>query len=214
MMIYFGQIAVWGILLVIVLLGAAIAVLWIVDKRVVKKALHPSIHMPRVPQSLWLPLFGAILLSALALTGCMVLSLSSHAFWPVFVILLLCLLGSTPHAFEVYLRSLKHTQAHRRYLMANGATHLESLVPSVRRSLRAAFLPMMWQRSSHMPLAMALLFCTLLLFGTTIAAALAITLMTWAAAIAAAVLAIVLTIWLADRLLFSKEDHVMIKKTT
>ena len=214
MMIYFGQIAVWGILLVIVLLGAAIAVLWIVDKRVVKKALHPSIHMPRVPQSLWLPLFGTILLSALALTGCMVLSLSSHAFWPVFVILLLCLLGSTPHAFEVYLRSLKHTQAHRRYLMANGATHLESLVPSVRRSLRAAFLPMMWQRSSHMPLAMALLFCTLLLFGTTIAAALAITLMTWAAAIAAAVLAIVLTIWLADRLLFSKEDHVMIKKTT
>lgn len=204
----------WGILLIIVLLGAAIAVLWIVDKRVVRKALRPSIHMPRVPQSLWLPLFGAILLSALALTGCMVLSLSSHAFWPVFVILLLCLLGSTPHAFEVYLRSLKHTQAHRRYLMANGATHLESLVPSVRRSLRAAFLPMLWQRSSHMPLAMALLFCTLLLFGTTIAAALAITLMTWAAAIAAAVLAIVLTIWLADRLLFSKEDHVMIKKTT
>ena len=214
MMIYFGQIAVWGILLIIVLLGAAIAVLWIVDKRVVKKALHPSIHMPRVPQSLWLPLFGAILLSALALTGCMVLSLSSHAFWPVFVILLLCLLGSTPHAFEVYLRSLKHTQAHRRYLMANGATHLESLVPSVRRSLRAAFLPMMWQRSSHMPLARALRFCTLLLFGTTIAAALAITLMTWAAAIAAAVLAIVLTIWLTDRLLFSKEDHVMVKKTT
>ena len=213
-MIYFGQIAVWGILLIIVLLGAAIAVLWIVDKRVVRKALRPSIHMPRVPQSLWLPLFGAILLSALALTGCMVLSLSSHAFWPVFVIVLLCLLGSTPHAFEVYLRSLKHTQAHRRYLMANGATHLESLVPSVRRSLRAAFLPMMWQRSSHMPLAMALLFCTLLLFGTTIAAALAITLMTWAAAIAAAVLAIVLTIWLADRLLFSKEDHVMVKKTT
>lgn len=204
----------WGILLIIVLLGAAIAVLWIVDKRVVRKALRPSIHMPRVPQSLWLPLFGAILLSALALTGCMVLSLSSHAFWPVFVILLLCLLGSTPHAFEVYLRSLKHTQAHRRYLMANGATHLESLVPSVRRSLRAAFLPMLWQRSSHMPLAMALLFCTLLLFGTTIAAALAITLMTWAAAIAAAVLAIVLTIWLADRLLFSKEDHVMVKKTT
>ena len=204
----------WGILLIIVLLGPAIAVLWIVDKRVEKKALHPSIHMPRVPQSLWLPLFGAILLSALALTGCMVLSLSSHAFWPVFVILLLCLLGSTPHAFEVYLRSLKHTQAHRRYLMANGATHLESLVPSVRRSLRAAFLPMMWQRSSHMPLAMALLFCTLLLFGTTIAAALAITLMTWAAAIAAAVLAIVLTIWLTDRLLFSKEDQVMVKKTT
>ena len=214
MMIYFGQIAVWGILLIIVLLGAAFAILWIVDKRIVRKALRPSIHVPRVPQALLLPLAGAMLLSAAALAGSMTLSLSCHAFWPMFIMLILCLLGSTPHAFEVYLRSLKHTQAHRRYLMANGATHLESLVPSVRRSLRAAFLPMLWQRSSHMPLAMALLFCTLLLFGATIAAALAITLMTWAAAIAAAVLAIVLTIWLADRLLFSKEDHVMVKKTT
>jgi len=205
---------VWGILLVIVLLGAAIGILWIVDKRIIRKALRPSLHMPRVPQSLWLPLYGAMLLSALALTGCMTLSLSCHVFWPVFIILLLCLFGSTPHALEVYLRSLKHTEAHRRYLMANGATHLESIVPSVRRSLRAAFLPMLWQRSSHMPLAMLVLFCALLLFGATIAAALAITLMTWAAAIAAAVMAIVLTIWLADRQLFSKEDNVIIKKTT
>ena len=194
----------WGILLVIVLLGAAVAMLWIIDKRIVRKALRPSIHLPRVPQSLWLPLFGAMMLSALALTGCMTLILSCHAFWPVFIILLLCLFGSTPHAFEVYLRSLKHTQTHRRYLMANGATHLESIIPSVRRSLRAAFLPMLWQRSSAMPLAMLVLFCSLLLFGTTIAAALVLTLMTWAAAIAAAVLAIVLTMYLADFKLFPK----------
>ena len=211
---YLEQISVWGILLVIVLFGAAVAILWIVDKRTVRKALRPSIHLPRVQKSLWLPLFGAMLLSALALTGCITLSLSCHAFWPVFIILLLCLCGSTPHAFEVYQRSLKHTQAHRRYLMANGATHLESVVPSVRRSLRAAVLPMLWQRSSHMPLAMLVLFCTLLLFSTTITAALVLTLMTWAAAIAASVLAIVLTIWFADRLLFTKEYNVNIKKTT
>ncbi len=200
----FGQISVWGILLVIVLMGAAVAILWIVDKRTVRKALRPSIHLPRVQKSLWLPLFGAMLLSALALTGCMALSLSCHAFWPMFIILLVCLLGSTPYAFEVYLRSLKHTEAHRRYLMANGATHFESIVPSVHRSMRAAVLPMLWQRSSHMPLAMLVLFCTLLLFGATITAALVITLMTWAAAITAAIMAIVLTIWIADFKLFPK----------
>lgn len=211
---FFEQISVWGILLVIVLLGAAVAILWIVDKRIVRKALCPSIHLPRVPQALLLPLTGAMVLSAVALAGSMTLGLSCHAFWPMFIILLLCLLGSTPHAFEVYLRSLKHTQAHRRYLMANGATHLESIVPSVRRSLRAAFLPMLWQRSSHIPLAMMVLFCALLLCGATIATALTITLMTWAAAIAAAVMAIVLTIWFADRQLFSKEDNVIVKKTT
>lgn len=200
----FGQISVWGILLVIVLMGAAVAILWIVDKRTVRKALRPSIHLPRVQKSLWLPLFGAMLLSALALTGCMALSLSCHAFWPMFIILLVCLLGSTPYAFEVYLRSLKHTETHRRYLMANGATHFESIVPSVRRSMRAAVLPMLWQRSSHMPLAMLVLFCTLLLFSATITAALVITLMTWAAAITAAIMAIVLTIWIADFKLFPK----------
>lgn len=200
----FGQISVWGILLVIVLMGAVVAILWIVDKRTVRKALRPSIHLPRVQKSLWLPLFGAMLLSALVLTGCMALSLSCHAFWPMFIILLVCLLGSTPYAFEVYLRSLKHTEAHRRYLMANGATHFESIVPSVRRSMRAAVLPMLWQRSSHMPLAMLVLFCTLLLFSATITAALVITLMTWAAAITAAIMAIVLTIWIADFKLFPK----------
>ena len=194
----------WGILLVIVLMGAAVAILWIVDKRTARKALRPSLHLPRVQTSLWLPLFGAMLVSALALTGCMALSLSCHAFWPMFIILLVCLLGSTPHAFEVYLRSLKHTEAHRRYLMANGATHFESIVPSVRRSMRAAVLPMLWQRSSHMPLAMLVLFCTLLLFSATITAALVITLMTWAAAITAAIMAIVLTIWIADFKLFPK----------
>ena len=190
--------------MVIVLMGAAVAILWIVDKRIVRKALRPSIHLPRVPQASWLPLFGAMLVSALALTGCMAISLSCHAFWPMFIILLLCLLGSTPHAFEVYLHSLKHTEAHRRYLMANGATHFESIVPSVRRSMRAAVLPMLWQRSSHMPLAMLVLFCTLLLFSATITAALVITLMTWAAAITAAIMAIVLAIWLADFKLFPK----------
>lgn len=210
----FEQISVWGILLVIVLLGAAFAILWIVDKRIVRKALCPSIHLPRVPQALLLPLAGAMVLSAAASAGIMTLGLSCHAFWPMFIILLLCLFGSTPHAFEVYLCSLKHTQAHRRYLMANGATHLESIVPSVRRSLRAAILPMLWQRSSHMPLAMLVLFCTLLLCGATITAALAITLMTWALAIAAAVMSIVLTIWFADRQLFSKEENIVLKKTT
>lgn len=211
---YFGQIDVWGILLVIVLLGAAVAILWIVDRNTVRKALHLRIHVPRVPQGLLLPLAGAMLLSALVLTGCMTLSLSCHAFWPMFIILLLCLCGSTPHAFEVYLRSLKHTEAHRRYLMANGATHLESLVPSVRRSLRAAFLPMMCQRSSHMPLAMLVLFCALLLCGAKVTAALVITLMTWAAAIAASVLSIILTVCLADRQLFDKHENNKLSSKT
>ncbi len=207
-MLYFGQISVWGILLVIVLTGAAIAMLWLVDKKTVKKALLPRIHLPRVPRPLLLPLEGAMLLSTLALTGSMTLSLSCHAFWPLFIIMLLCLFYSTPHAFDVYLRSLKHTVTHRRYMIANGATHLESIVPCARRALRAAFLPMLWQRSSHMPLAMVLLFSALLLCGVTISAAIVITLMTWAAAIAAAVLAIVLTIWLADRQLFDKQGNI------
>lgn len=204
---YIGDISVWGILPIIALLCLAVAILWLIDKKTIKKAWHVHIHLPRVPQVFLLPLTGAIILSAAALAGSMSLSMSCGVFWPTFFILILCLLGSTPHAFEVYLRSLKHTQAHRRYLMSNGATHLESIIPSARRALRAAFLPMLWQRSSHMPLTMLVLFCTLLLCGATIAAALAIMLMTWAAAIASSVLSIVLTMCIADRQLFDKHEN-------
>ena len=105
---------------------------------------------------------------------------------------------------EAYLRSLKHTEAHRRYLLANGASHLESIIPSVRRALRAALLPLLWQRTSAMPLAMLMLMFGLKICSATWAAAIVIAAMTWIAVLAASVLTAVMQIWLADRLLFGK----------
>lgn len=200
-------ITIWGGLLVALLLAAAFTFLWLIDNRLPKRMLHVAFHLPKLPSKLWLPVLLSIVAAAFALTGCLMLSVPCRLFWPLFVVLLSCLVKSTPSAMTAFLRSLKHTEAHRRYLLACGATHLESLLPSVRRSLRAALLPLLWQRSSATPFAMLLLLCGLLLGGYAIAAALAVVLMTWAAAIVASVLSAVFSLWLADRLLFDQYEQ-------
>jgi ABC-type iron transport system FetAB permease component len=124
--------------------------------------------------------------------------------------MLLCLLPSTPRAMEDYVRCLRNTQQHRLYLLANGANHLESLVPGARRALRGALLPLLWQRSSAMPFAMALFFLTLLVCGLSFGAALLLTLLVWLSAIAAAVIAAVLSMWLADRQLFDRNERLRV----
>ena len=62
-----------------------------------------------------------------------------------------------------------------------------------------------------MPMALLMLFCGLMMVGTTLAAALVITLMTWAAALAASVLAVLLAMWMADRILFDKHENLLEK---
>ncbi len=208
---YLSEITVWGCLLVLLLLAAAIAIVWLIDQRTLKKMVHLGMHLPQLPGKLWLVVVGAMLAGSVVLAGCLVISLPCRMFFPLLVVLLVCLFVSTPQALLTYWRSLKHTQSHRRYLLANGASHLESVVPSARRALRSALLPLLLQRSSAMPMALLMLFCGLMMGGTTLAAALVITLMTWAAALAASVLAVLLAMWMADRILFDKHENLLEK---
>lgn len=209
-MLNIGQISVWGILLVILLSGAAIAFLWLVDQRLLRKALRLRVHLPRLPQQVWLPLAVAMVCSAAAMAGVLSLCLHGGPFWLLLVFMMVCLLSSTPRAMEDYVRCLRNTQQHRLYLLANGANHLESLVPGARRALRGALLPLLWQRSSAMPFAMALFFLTLLVCGLSFGAALLLTLLVWLSAIAAAVIAAVLSMWLADRQLFDRNERLRV----
>ena len=205
---YLKEIAIWGGLLLLFLLCIAMTLLWLVDGRTLKKMLHLHVHIPRMPGKLVLPVLGAMLVGAIAMAGCMVLSLPSRLFWPLAVVLFICLLMSTPRALQTYWRSLRHTESHRRYLLANGASHVESLIPSVRRALRAAVLPMLWKHSNTMLLGLTMLFFGLVMGGVTIMAALASIVMLWAALIVASVLATILAMWLADRSLFDKHERM------
>ena len=205
---YLKEIAIWGGLLLLLLLGVALTLLWLVDGRTMKKMLQWHVRVPQLPGKLVLPVLGAMLVGALAMAGCLVLSLPHKMFWPLAIVLFICLLMSTPRAMQTYWRSLRHTEPHRRYLLANGASHVESLIPSVRRAFRAAVLPVLCQHSPAIFLGMVMLFLGLVMGGVTIMAALASVVMLWAALFAASVLTAVLAMWLADRSLFDRHERM------
>lgn len=204
--------SIWGILLVLAVFGLSIILLFVVDQRLLRRLFSFRCHVPSLPVWLWLVVTVAMLAGSAALAGCLALCFSAQAFLPAWAVILLCLAFSTPRSVETYLRSLRHTEAHRRYLLASGASHLESVVPSVRRALRSASLPMLWQRRSPMLLAMPMMCFTLLLCGNTLTAALVAMVLTWAAALAASLASCVLALWLADYKLFDKRRNLTVAR--
>ena len=197
-------------MLIAALLALVAGMLWILDRRMLMKMLSIRV-MPAVaelPLKLIPATIAAWIAGAFAAAGCVVLATHSSVFWPVVIIELLCLLTSVPQALLAYIRSLKHTEAHRRYLLANGATHVESIIPSVRRALRAAVLQLLWHRSSAMPLTMLVLCCGLKIDGLTIIAAIATALLIWAATIVAAAISCLIVVWLSDYSLFDKNENI------
>ena len=200
--------SVWGIMLVLVALAFSLFILWIVDQRLLRKMFSLRLHMPSLPLWMWMVTGLSMLVGSCAMAGCLSLCLAGRAFWPAWAVILILLLLSTPRAVDVYLRSLRHTEEHRRYLLACGASHLESVIPGVRRALRAAALPLLWQRRSPVVVAMPLMFLTLLACGAAVVAALLSTLLMWAAAVSSALLSCVLALWMADHRLFDRRENL------
>lgn len=205
---YFKEIFTWGIVPVLLLAVLAVVVLWVVDRRVMVKFLSVSFRWPfwRLPFPLLLVLFVAVLAGSVALAGCLMLCLPCRMFLPVAAVLLVSQLLTVPSSFCVYLRSLRHTVSHRRYLQANGATHLEAVMSCVRRALRAAVLPLCVGRP--LVVGLLLLFFGLYMGSASMAAALLMTMLLWGAMLAASVLSAVLLMWMSDHLLFDRQGNL------
>ncbi|MBQ9644989.1 MAG: ABC transporter permease [Prevotella sp.] len=114
-------------------------------------------------------------------------------------LLLSSMVQSLSSSFTTYSASLLHTEAHRRYLLANGASRMESLVPSVRRAVRSAVMAQL--RGMALPLLVAAppLFGGQLIGGVSPLAAAAVACLFMAAALAASVLAVLLFIVVWER---------------
>lgn len=200
-MMQIAELSVWGVLLVLLLLAVSVGLLWVADRRM----LHSLFRLP-FPLSVRFPAYRELVLVAVPVLlgsvvggSCLSLVFTWRQFWPLAGLMLVFLLMSVPRAFRAYQRSLVHTDSHRRYLLANGATHLESLMPSVRRAFRAALLPLSLHRTSPMLFVLPFLFFTLLADGFSLGAALVCIVLSWLTALAVAVLAVVLSLWLSDR---------------
>lgn len=139
-----------------------------------------------------------------SLWACFRIDAGTGAFLAVMALVQVQLYAALPLALQAYLSSVRHTNEHYLYLRANGATHLEALMPSIRYALKASVLPLAkgWVR----PLVVTppLLLCGLLMAGSSPVAAVLATVLASGAMLMATVVAVVLLLWLADYRLFVK----------
>ena len=118
-------------------------------------------------------------------------------------------ISSVSSAMKTYVSSLRHTQEHCQYLLANGATHVEAILPSVRRSLRASVMTPLRSMTGPLVLAPPLLFIGLLMGGVPVLSAVVIVLAFTFVGLSVGVLATLLTIVLVDRSLFDASGRFL-----
>ena len=114
-----------------------------------------------------LPIVASMTTGTLVGFGSMTLCVPSHYYLPVLGVILAFLSLSVVQTLQTYQRSLFHTAAHRQYMQANGATLLESLMPSIRRALRAAVQPQLKIMARPLLVVAPLLFGGMLLGGAS-----------------------------------------------
>ena len=148
----------------------------------------------------WLPLLLSVAVAGALAVGCLLLAFKVLPTRTVFVVssvlLVLHLVTSTASTLKAFEVSHRVTRDHRIYLLANGATQLESLMPSVRRALRAGLMWQLRHRPTSFVVMLPILMVALLLGGFTPAAALAVTILFALAALGASILAAVGALWL------------------
>lgn len=168
---------------------------------------------PRLFFSLFAALFVAVLSIGVCLLWVLTANmpfLSHHLLVSVVGLLLGHLLLSVRQGLLFYLGSLRSTTVHRQYLLSCGASHLESLMPSVRRSLRAAVLPSLRMMASPAVVSLPLVFCGMLLCGSSPVAAVVIVWLFAAAFFTSTVIALVVVFYLADNWLFDKQGNLLV----
>lgn len=129
---------------------------------------------------------------------------SAHLLLGMTALMACQLVASLTKALQAFVGSLHHAQSHYRYLLANGATHIEALMPSVRRSLRATLIPSFSAMSALLMVMPPILFCGLLLAGTAPVAAVVATVLVLLAQLVGSVAATLTMLCLLDRILFDK----------
>lgn len=165
---------------------------------------------------LLLPIGGSVLTGILTIGAYLLWTLtpdkpflSHHLLLPVAGLLLAHLLVSVKQGMLAYLGSLRHTTEHRQYLLSCGATHMESVLPSARRALRAALMPSFRTMASPAIISLPLVFCGMLMSGASpIAAAITVWLLT-AACFTATIITLLVAFWLSDRQLFDQHDNLL-----
>lgn len=132
-------------------------------------------------------------------SGVMMLCMPGRFFIPITAVMVTHLVVAVKETLQTYQRSLMHTEAHRLYMQANGATLLESLMPSVRRALRATVQPQLRTMAQPLLVTMPLLFVGMLLGGVSPATAVVVMILLMMAAFVSTVVAAIVALYCFKR---------------
>lgn len=187
-MMTFSALSPWYFVAALLLAGAATALFAIIDRRTMRQMLKTT----------------GILTAELGGFALLVVSmarLNSYLAIALMVVIIGCahLLKTTRSGMTTYHRSRQNTLEHYEYLLGNGATRLEALMPSVRRALRAAILSTLHNWSSKLTSAPLLLLLGMLLAGAEPLAAAVATLLLSLSFIGLSVLTVVAGIWITEK---------------
>lgn len=190
--------SVWLTLLWLVVLSVASALL--VVRRV---KMRISAFVPPVAAGL---LAGALIVGSYLLGAVLPVTDWLGARWavPVMALLVGHSMTTTIRGLSAYHSALKADEQQYEFLRGNGHDHLHALLPFVRRALQAVFAPTVANLTVMGLFTMPLLLCGILLGGVRPINAFVVTLMLTIGCLASSVISLMVTLWLADRLVFDK----------
>lgn len=157
------------------------------------------LKMRKTWKQMLMPIIAALTAGTLIGSGVMMLCLSGRFFIPVTAVVVAHLVVAVKDTLQTYQRSLMHTEAHRQYMQANGASLLESLMPSVRRALRATVQPQLRTMAQPLLVTMPLLFVGMLLGGISPATAVFVMILLMMAAFVSTVVAAIVALYCFKR---------------
>ena len=155
--------------------------------------------MRKIWKQMLMPVVAALAVGTLIGSGAMMLCVPGRFFIPVTAVVVAYLVVAIKETLQTYQRSLMHTEAHRQYMQANGASLLESLMPSVRRALRATVQPQLRTMAQPLLVTMPLLFVGMLLGGISPATAVFVMILLMMAAFVSTVAAAIVALYCFKR---------------
>jgi len=120
------------------------------------------------------------------------------------------MLNTVSEGLKTYIHSMRHTQSHYQYLLANGASHLEAILPSVRRSMRAVLVVNMRMMTTPIAITPPMLLCGLLVAGVSPVLAVIIVCLLILSFMGTGMLTMLLMIILSDRFVFDRSGRFLL----
>lgn len=159
-----------------------------------------TVRRERLGWNMVVPIAGGVAVAVVVVSAALMACLPVRLLLPIAAVMAAVLFDTLGPSVCAYVRSYENTQAHRYYLLANGASLIESLVPSLRRALRSCVAPQMRRLSAPLALTGTMLFWGMLMGGTAVETAVVVTLIVCAAALVAMVMATLMTAFLLHKM--------------